>query len=98
MITHLSETISIPINPRTARPTGYAFVDLSIAEEAHRAVTELSGKGILGRKVSTQLAKKLETAQTNSKTRENSSVDKAAAVRFIKNALVNIYTSQVGIC
>ncbi|KAL8725808.1 MAG: hypothetical protein Q9181_006274 [Wetmoreana brouardii] len=56
------ETTSIPTNPRTTRPVGYAFVDLSTAEEAQKAITELSGKEILDRKVSVQLARKPETA------------------------------------
>jgi len=58
----LSETTSIPTNPRTTRPVGYAFVDLSTAEEAQKAITELAGKFILERKVSVQLARKPETA------------------------------------
>ncbi len=63
MLTHtLSETTSIPTNPRTTRPVGYAFVDLSTAEEAQKAITELAGKVILERKVSVQLARKPETA------------------------------------
>lgn len=41
---------------------GYAFVDLSSSEDAKRAITELSGKEILERKVSVQLARKPETA------------------------------------
>ena len=41
---------------------GYAFVDLSTPEDAKRAITELSGKEILERKVSVQLARKPETA------------------------------------
>lgn len=57
-----SETTSIPTNPRTTRPVGYAFVDLSAADEAQRAITDLSGKEILDRKVSVQLARKPETA------------------------------------
>lgn len=57
-----SESTSIPTNPRTTRPVGYAFVDLSNAEEAQRAIAELSGKEILSRKVSVQLARKPETA------------------------------------
>lgn len=57
-----SETTSIPTNPRTTRPVGYAFVDLSTADEAQRAISELSGKEILERKVSVQLARKPETA------------------------------------
>ncbi|KAL8696896.1 MAG: hypothetical protein Q9201_007428 [Fulgogasparrea decipioides] len=56
------ETTSIPTNPRTTRPVGYAFVDLSTAEESQKAITELSGKEILDRKVSVQLARKPETA------------------------------------
>ena len=56
------ETTSIPTNPRTTRPVGYAFVDLSTAEEAQKAINELAGKFILERKVSVQLARKPETA------------------------------------
>lgn len=58
----LSESTSIPTNPRTTRPVGYAFVDLSTADEAQKAIVELSGKEILDRKVSVQLARKPETA------------------------------------
>ncbi|RCI08381.1 hypothetical protein L249_8955 [Ophiocordyceps polyrhachis-furcata BCC 54312] len=50
-----------PTNPRTDRPVGYAFVDLSTPTEAQRAIDELSGKEILGRKVSVQLARKPES-------------------------------------
>jgi RNA recognition motif-containing protein len=57
-----SETTSIPVNPRTNRPVGYAFVDLETAEEADKAINELSGKEILERKVSVQLARKPEPA------------------------------------
>ncbi|KAL9045715.1 MAG: hypothetical protein Q9214_001289 [Letrouitia sp. 1 TL-2023] len=56
------ESTSIPTNPRTTRPVGYAFVDLSTADEAQKAIIELSGKEILDRKVSVQLARKPETA------------------------------------
>jgi len=56
------ETTSIPVNPRTNRPVGYAFVDLETAEEAEKAINELSGKEILERKVSVQLARKPEPA------------------------------------
>ena len=49
-----------PKNPRTDRPVGYAFVDLSTPSEAERAIAELSGKEILERKVSVQLARKPE--------------------------------------
>ena len=57
-----SESTSIPINPRTARPVGYAFVDLATATEAQRAIAELSGKELTNRKVSVQLAQKPKTA------------------------------------
>ena len=60
--TTFSESTSIPTNPRTTRPVGYAFVDLSTATEAQRAISELSGKEIINRKVSVQLARKPETA------------------------------------
>lgn len=57
-----SESVSIPKNPRTDRPVGYAFVDLSTPTEAERAIAELSGKEVLERKVSVQLARKPEPA------------------------------------
>jgi len=59
---YLIESTSIPKNPRTDRPVGYAFVDLSTPTEAERAIAELSGKEILERKVSVQLARKPEPA------------------------------------
>lgn len=55
-----SESTSIPVNPRTNRPVGYAFVDLKNAEDATKAIDNLSGKDILERKVSVQLARKPE--------------------------------------
>lgn len=58
---YLVESVSIPKNPRTDRPVGYAFVDLSTPNEAERAIAELSGKEILERKVSVQLARKPES-------------------------------------
>lgn len=51
------------MNPRTNRPVGYAFVDLATAHEATAAIEELSGKEILQRKVSVQLARKPEPAE-----------------------------------
>ncbi|ROT39448.1 hypothetical protein SODALDRAFT_378539 [Sodiomyces alkalinus F11] len=57
-----AESVSIPKNPRTDRPVGYAFVDLSTPTEAERAISELSGKEVLERKVSVQLARKPEPA------------------------------------
>ncbi|KAJ5908385.1 Nucleotide-binding alpha-beta plait [Penicillium taxi] len=58
--TYTIESTSIPVNPRTNRPVGYAFVDLATATEASAAIEELSGKEILSRKVSVQLARKPE--------------------------------------
>ncbi|KAL2260789.1 hypothetical protein VTK26DRAFT_5115 [Humicola hyalothermophila] len=58
---YLVESVSIPKNPRTDRPVGYAFVDLSTPSEAERAIAELSGKEIRERKVSVQLARKPES-------------------------------------
>lgn len=48
------------MNPRTSRPVGYAFVDLKNAEDAQKAIDNLSGSDILDRKVSVQLARKPE--------------------------------------
>ena len=66
-LTLCSESTSIPVNPRTTRPVGYAFVDLSTATEAQRAIAQLSGKEVITRKVSVQLAWKPE-ATTGEKT------------------------------
>ncbi len=52
--------VTIPINTRTSRSLGYAFVDLSDSEEAARAVAQLSGRTILNRKVSAQLARDIK--------------------------------------
>jgi RNA recognition motif-containing protein len=71
-----SESTSIPTNPRTSRPVGYAFVDLSTPSEAERAITELNGQSILDRKVSVQLAKKPEAhenGETNGEARRRPS-------------------------
>ncbi|KAF2875059.1 hypothetical protein BDV95DRAFT_591802 [Massariosphaeria phaeospora] len=58
---YLIESVTIPTNPRTSRPVGYAFVALSTPTEAERAIAELNGKAILERKVSIQLARTPET-------------------------------------
>ncbi|OAP56949.1 hypothetical protein AYL99_09061 [Fonsecaea erecta] len=64
------ESTSIPVNPRTNRPVGYAFVDLKTAEEAEKAIENLSGKEILERKVSVQVARKPDQATTPEGTAE----------------------------
>jgi len=65
------ESTSIPTNPRTGRAVGYAFVDLTTKEEAERAIAELSGKDVLERKVSVQLARKPGTSSVTKKEGEN---------------------------
>lgn len=59
-LTAPSESTSIPLHPRTQRPVGYAFVDLATVDEAHAAISALSGHEILERKVSVQVARKPE--------------------------------------
>lgn len=51
------ENVDIPVNPRTRRPVGYAFVTVSNSDEADRAMSQLSGNEILDRKVSIQRAR-----------------------------------------
>ncbi|KAL8824357.1 MAG: hypothetical protein Q9170_008186, partial [Blastenia crenularia] len=51
------ESLRIPVNPRTARSVGYAFVDLSSSDEASWAVQQLSGMTVDERQISVQLAK-----------------------------------------
>ncbi|KAI1435670.1 hypothetical protein GGR50DRAFT_292215 [Xylaria sp. CBS 124048] len=75
---YLVESVSIPKNPRTDRPVGYAFVDLSTPSEAERAIGELSGKEILERKVSVQLAR---TPQPAGEKTEGASGDGAEGSR-----------------
>lgn len=82
-----SETTSIPTNPRTTRPVGYAFVDVSTPSEAERAVNELNGKSIMDRKVSVQLARKPEesaaaaTSNTNGEAAEGEAGRKRSSNR-----------------
>ncbi|RPB05207.1 hypothetical protein L873DRAFT_1663750 [Choiromyces venosus 120613-1] len=65
------ESTSIPTNPRTTLAVGYAFVDVTTKEEAERAIAELSGKEVLERKVSVQLARKPGTSRSTKKEGEN---------------------------
>ena len=53
--------VTVPVNPRTGRPVGYAFVTVSTPEEADRAIFQLSSHEILDRKVSVQRARVEET-------------------------------------
>lgn len=72
---YLVESTSIPTNPRTGRAVGYAFVDLSTATEAQRAISELSGKEVLSRKVSVQLAKRPDATEKQDGTSGGEGVD-----------------------
>ncbi|KAI4138753.1 MAG: hypothetical protein L6R39_006629 [Caloplaca ligustica] len=51
------DDLKIPVNPRTSRSLGYAFVTLSTADEAARAVEGLSGSQFADRKLSVQFAR-----------------------------------------
>ena len=55
------ENVTIPANPRTCRPVGYAFVTVSTSDEADRAMSQLSGTNVLDRKVSVKRARAEET-------------------------------------
>lgn len=67
------ESCSIPTNPRSGRPVGYAFVDLKTKEEAERAIADLSGKEVSERKVSVQVAKKPGTTSSRRESYNNHS-------------------------
>jgi len=71
------QSVRIPINPRTTRPVGYAFVDLYIPSQLEQAVSELDGKSLVDRKVSVQLAKPGSATPT----RATSEVSGAATVK-----------------
>jgi RNA recognition motif-containing protein len=49
--------VTILTNPRTSRPTGTAFVELSSPTDALRAIEQLNGRPIHNRKVSVQQAR-----------------------------------------
>ncbi|KAI4266378.1 MAG: hypothetical protein L6R38_008787 [Xanthoria sp. 2 TBL-2021] len=73
-------TVTVPTHPRTSRPLGYAFVDLSASEEAPQAASQLSGKVVIGRKVLVQLArdKKAKTNPEQKRTRRRTRRDLGA--------------------
>ncbi|KAK6384548.1 hypothetical protein LTS17_002111 [Exophiala oligosperma] len=58
-------SVFLPINPRTNRPAGYGFVNLQTASQAENASRSLSGKEILDRKVSVQIARPSDQAGHN---------------------------------
>ena len=51
------ENVTIPVNPPTHHPVGYAFVTVSTSDEADRAISQLAGNEILERKVLIQRAR-----------------------------------------
>ena len=59
------ESIVIPTNPCTSHSVGYAFVDVNTPQAADSAISQLSGKEILARKISVQLARKSGIAIPN---------------------------------
>lgn len=58
-----SESTSILIHARTDNQVGYAFVNVSHPYDANRAVLNLHGKFVRGRRVSIQLARILDEPQ-----------------------------------
>ncbi|KAL8931988.1 MAG: hypothetical protein Q9216_007001 [Gyalolechia sp. 2 TL-2023] len=52
------EAIRIPVKPKTGRPLGFAFVDLSSSSDAFQAIQQLNGTSLHGRKISIQISKK----------------------------------------
>ncbi|KAL8643696.1 MAG: hypothetical protein Q9226_008179 [Calogaya cf. arnoldii] len=69
--------VTVPNHPRTSRPLGYAFIDLSTSEQALQAVSQLSGKAVVGREVLVQLVsdKKAETDPEQKRVRRQSRRD-----------------------
>lgn len=74
-------SVAIPSNPRTNRPVGYAFVELSSSEEAESAIEKLGGKEILQRKVFLQIARNhgQSTADANPYTQFGAKASEASA-------------------
>ena len=60
------ENITVPVNPCTHRPCGYAFVTISTSDEADHAMMQLSGSQILERPVSVVRARAEETRTLDS--------------------------------
>ena len=86
------KNITIPANPRTCRPVGYAFVTVSTSDEADRAMSQLSGNEILDRKVSVQRARADETKAPTSSNTVTKDVATATA-----NELVEGYNGSRGL-
>ena len=57
------KAVTIPANPHTNRPVGYAFVELTTPLQVQTAIISLSGRVILERMVSVQLARAPQEAK-----------------------------------
>ena len=78
------ENVTIPANPRTCRPVGYAFVTVSTSDEADRAMSQLSGTNIIDRKVSIKRARAEETQAPTSSSTVTKDVASATATELIE--------------
>ena len=56
------ELVSIPKKPESGQPRGFAFVDMSSAEETQRVVGSLNGADVSGRKIRVQISLPKEQA------------------------------------
>ena len=86
------ETVTNPTNPRTCRPVGYAFVTVSTSDEANRAISQLSGKEILERKISVE---RLRTEETKAPTSSNTVAKEVASATA--NELMEGYNGNTGL-
>ncbi|KAI4231230.1 MAG: hypothetical protein L6R40_007800 [Gallowayella cf. fulva] len=89
------EAISIPQNPHTSRPTGYAFVNLAEPEQAARAVKQLGGSSVLNRKVSIQAAGEKEANGTKDIQSQKENKASKATRRRRKKALLKTSAGKV---
>ena len=79
------ENVIIPANPRTRRPVGYAFVTVPTSDEADRAMSQLSGNEILGRKVSLERSRAENIKAPNSSSTVTKDVASATATEPIES-------------
>ena len=78
------ENVTIPANPRTCRPVGYAFVTVSTSDEADRAMSQLSGTNVLDRKISVKRARAEETQAPTSSITVTKDVASATATELME--------------
>ena len=67
------------MNPRTSRPVGYGFVEVATSVDADRAISELSGKFLLERKISVQRARKAPSGRASPSTSSSGKKTSTAA-------------------